>query len=393
MSIRPLEQTGSQLLAGLFILLILVNYISCDTSEPLTPVTFPEARPDLDMPMQFELQNLATTLTGQKVEINQSIENYEFKNCEVLLNGDGIEISNCLFENSSVFAAEINNAVFDRVIFQNFNQYEKTALYINDSQAIVVRNSMFVGNYIGLVIHFSSIEIIDNRFEDNNGHNALVVSGGSSAVVKGNYFYGSFPHAIMIMNRGEAPEARVIISGNIIDQTGEDAIDFEDYRNAAPSIVSNNLITNSGWAAVVVEYNSWQSNITVENNWIENTGIDWKLPTHTLQPESFGPGWGHGILVEDSTQVRIINNRILSATENGIEIRNSQEVEITGNGIDCNQAGIGVYRYNEYSLYREFSPLSEENAGDSQVIADNNVIYSAQKDYDVDESCQFTLVE
>ena len=52
-----------------------------------------------------------------------------------------------------------------------------------------------------------------------------------------------------------------------------------------------------------------------------------------------------------------------------------------------------VYRYNEYSLYREFSPLSEENAGDSQVIADNNVIYSAQKDYDVDESCQFTLVE
>jgi parallel beta-helix repeat protein len=252
---------------------------------------------------------------------------------------------------------------------------------------------MFVGNYIGLIIHFSSIEIVDNRFEDNNGRNALVVSGGSSAIVKGNYFYGSFPHAIMIMNRGEAPEAKVIISGNIIDQTGEDAIDFEDYRNAAPSIVSNNLITNSGWAAVVVEYNSWQSNITVENNWIENTGIDWKLPTHSLQPESFGPGWGHGILVEDSNQVRIINNRILSAAENGIEIRNSQEVEITGNGIDCNQAGIGVYRYNEYSLYREFSPLSEENAGDSQVIADNNVIYSAQKDYDVDESCQFTLVE
>ncbi len=343
--------------------------------------------------MQFELQNLTTTLTGQKVEINQSIENYEFKNCEVWLNGDGIEISKCLFENSLVFAAEINNAVFNRVIFQNFNQYERTALSINDSQAIVVRNSMFVGNYIGLVIHFSSIEIVGNRFEGNNGHNALVIGEGSSAVVKGNYFYGSFPHAILIMNREEAPEAKVIISDNIIDQTGEDAIDFEDYRNAAPSIVSNNLITNSGWAAVIVEYNSWQSNITVENNWIENTGIDWKLPTHNLQPERFQPGWGHGILVEDSNRVRIINNRILSVTENGIEIRNSREVEITGNGIDCNQAGIGVYRYNEYSLYREFSPLSEENAGDSQVIADNNVIYSAQRDYAVDESCQLTLVE
>lgn len=393
MSIKPLKQTGRQLLVGLLILLILVNCISCDTSELVTPVTFPETRLDLDMPVQFELQNLTTTLTGQKVEVDQSIENYEFKNCEVCLRGDGIEISNCLFDNSLVFATEVNSIVFNRVIFQNFNQYERTALSINSSQAVVVRNSMFVSNYVGLGIHSSSIEIVDNRFEDNNGHNALVIGEGSSAVVKGNYFYGSFPHAILIMNRGEAPEAKVIISGNIIDQTGEDAIDFEDYRNAAPSIVSNNLITNSGWAAVIIEYNSWQSNITVESNWIENTGIDWKLPTHSLQPESFGLGWGHGILVEDSNRVRIINNRILSAAENGIEIRNSQEVEITGNGIDCNQAGIGVYRYNKYSLYREFSPLSEENAGDSQVIADNNVIYSAQKDYDVDESCQFTLVE
>ena len=43
---------------------------------------------------------------------------------------------------------EINNAVFDRVIFQNFNQYERTALSINDSQAIVVGNSIFIDNYI-----------------------------------------------------------------------------------------------------------------------------------------------------------------------------------------------------------------------------------------------------
>ena len=90
-----------------------------------------------------------------------------------MLNGNGIEISNCLFENSSVFVAEINNAVFDRVIFQNFNQYEKTALSINNSQAIVVRNSMFTGNYVGLGIHSSSIEIVGNRFKDNNGRNNL----------------------------------------------------------------------------------------------------------------------------------------------------------------------------------------------------------------------------
>ncbi len=387
------KQVCNQILAGSLILFMIADCVSCNISEPATPVTFPEVRPDLNMPIQFELRNLTTTLIGQKVEINQSIENYEFDNCEVWLKGDEIEISNCLFSNSPVFVDDIKNAVFDRVIFQNLNQYEKAALSINNSQAIVVLNSKFAGNYIGLSVHSSNIEVVANRFTDNNGHNALVIGEGSSATVKGNYFYGSFPHAVLIMNREGVPGAEVDISDNIIDQTGEDAIDFEDYRNAAPSNVSNNLITNSGWAAVVIEYNSWQSNLTIEYNWIENTGIDWKLPTHNLQPERFQSGWGHGILVEDSNQVRIINNRILSATGNGIEIRNSREVEITGNGIDCNQAGIGVYRYNEFSLYRDCSPLSEENAGDSQVKADNNVIYSAQRDYDVDESCQFTLVE
>jgi len=133
------------------------------------------------------------------------------------------------------------------------------------------------------------------------------------------------------------------------------------------------------------EYNSWQSNITIEYNWIENTGIDWKLPTHYLQPEEFQRGWGHGILVEDSNQVRVMNNRILAAAENGLEIRNSRDVTVEGNGIDCNQVGIGVHRYHEASLYRSFSPLAQENADGSQVKANNNVIYSAQRDYDVDQ--------
>jgi len=256
-SVMSAKQICNQILAGLLILLVTANCVSCNTSEPATPVTFPEARPDFNVTIQFELRNLTTTLTGQKVEINQNIENYQFQNCEVCLRSDGIEISNCLFDNSLVFVDGVKNIVFDRVIFQNLNQYEKTALNINNSQAIVVRSSKFVGNYIGLGVHSSSVEIVADRFEDNNGHNALVVGEGSSAIVEGNYFYGSFPHAILIMNREGVPEAMVDISGNIIDQTGEDAIDFEDYRNAAPSNVSNNLITNSGWAAVVIEYNSW----------------------------------------------------------------------------------------------------------------------------------------
>jgi len=48
------------------------------------------------------------------------------------------------------------------------------------------------------------------------------------------------------------------------------------------------------------------------------------LPVHPLQPYQFYPGWGHNILVEDSSKVQIINNRILAVAENGIEIKNSR---------------------------------------------------------------------
>jgi len=355
--------------------------------------TFPEGRPSLPVPEEFDLTDFVATHEGEKVTLTQNTTNHLFNDCEVCITTDNIKVSESKFVNSRIIVSNATSVTFERVIFRELKQYEQTSLVISNSRDITVDKCQFVSNYIGAGIHSSSVNINKCRFEHNNGHNALVIGEGSSANVEGNYFYGSFPHAMLIMNRGGESDTMVNISRNYIDQTGEDAIDFEDYRNAAPSNVAHNIITNSGWSAVVIEYNSWQSNITVENNWIENTGIDWTLPTHDLQPERFQSGWGHGILVEDSTQVRIRNNRILSAAENGIEIRNSREVVLAGNGIDCSQAGIGVYRYNEYSLHRDFSPLSEENAGSSQVRADNNVIYLAQMDYDVDESCQFTLVE
>jgi parallel beta-helix repeat protein len=354
---------------------------------------FPEERPCLPIPEEFDLTDFAVIHTGEKVTLTQNTMSHLFNNCEVWIATDNIKVSESKFVNSKIIVNNTANVAFERVIFKELNQYEQASLSINNSHDITVNKCQFVSNYIGIGIHSSSANIEGCRFEHNNGHNALVIGEGSSANVEGSYFYGSFPHAILIMNREGESHTAVNISHNYIDQTGEDAINFEDYRNAAPSNVSHNIITNSGWAALVVEYNSWKANITIEDNWIENTGIDWKLPTHNLQTERFQSGWGHGILVEDSSQVRIINNRIISATENGVEIRNSRDVVVEGNGIACKQAGIGVYRYNEYSLYRDFSPLSEENAGSSQVKAHNNVIYSAQKDYDVDESCQFTLAE
>jgi hypothetical protein len=374
-----------------YIILLSLLAFGCnggEISEQSESYPFPSQPPDIAVPADFELDIQATAIQGQKVSLNSSIENQRFQNCEVSIVGQDLKIENCEFIDCLVYISRSQGITVERVIFKDLNKYEQAALRINDSQAIVVRNSMFAGNFIGLIVHASSAEIINNRFEDNNGHNAMVVSEGSSALVKGNYFYGSYPHAVLILNRWESSGAKVIISSNIIDQTGEDAIDFEDYRNAMPSIVSNNLITNSGWAAVNVEYNSWEANITIQDNWIENTGIDWKLPTHILQPESFGPGWGHGIMVEDSSGVSILNNRILSAGENGVEIANARDIIIMDNGIDCSEAGIRLRGFNESSFHREFSPLMPENAGGSRAKAGNNTIFNAREDYEVDEVSQ-----
>ena len=96
-------------------------------------------------------------------------------------------------------------------------------------------------------------------------------------------------------------------------------------------------------------------------------------------------------MVEDSSKVQIMNNRILTTGENGIEIKNSRDVVLRGNGINCAQVGIGVHRYQEASLNRRFSPLTPENADGSQATAADNIICRAQKDYDVDEWSQLVV--
>jgi parallel beta-helix repeat protein len=375
-------------LFGLLLAGMLALWLASGCSSALP---FPTTQPTLTIPDAFELSGPLTIIENQPVTIDSNIANYSFQDCEIQIVGDDLTITNCGFINSPVSVANRSNITFDGVIFANLAQNERAALNCYSSHNLVIINCQFINNYIGLGIHCSTAQVLGNRFEGNNGHNALLIGEGSSVEVTGNYFYGSFPHAILILNREGSPEASVNISYNFIAQTGQDAIDFEDYLNAAPSTVSHNVIINTGWSAVVVEYNSWQSSITIESNWIEATGIDWQLPVHPLQPEPFQPGWAHGILVEDSSQVQIINNRILAAPQNGIEVTNSREIVVQGNGIDCSLAGIGVHQYQQASLYRSFSPLAPENADGSQVTASDNIIYQAQRDYDVDEESQLVI--
>jgi hypothetical protein len=377
------------LLPLLSVFLIIIS--SCGVSPTTSPLLFPTVPPDIDVPDRFELTGLEIHISDQQYLIEESIEGCRFENSQVLVAGDDIVIKNSMFVNSQVFVNSRINVSFQSSIFTELNAYEQTSLMIYQSDNITVDNCQFTDNYIGLGIHESGAEVSHSRFENNNGHNALVIGEGSSVRVTGNYFYGSFPHAILIMNREAYPGAGVEITGNVIEFTGQDAIDFEDYRNASPSLVAHNIVKNTGWSAITVEYNSWEASINISENWIEATGIVWTLPLHPLQPEEYQPGWGHGILIEDSSLVTIAGNRITLAGQNGIEIRNGREVALKGNGIDCVHVALAVYEYNGSSLNRLFSPLLPENAGGSQVIAIGNVVYEASQEYEVDENSELVL--
>ena len=377
------------LLPLLSIFLIILS--SCSVASTTSPLLFPTVPPDIDIPESFELTGLETHIKDRQYRLESGIEGYLFENSRVVVTNDDIEIKNSMFINSQVFINSRSNVSFQRSIFTELNAYEQTALMIYQSEDISINNCQFTNNYIGLGIHESDAEIACSRFENNNGHNALVIGEGSSAVVAGNYFYGNFPHAILIMNREAYAGAFVEITHNVIEFTGQDAIDFEDYRNASPSMVTHNIIRNTGWSAITIEYNSWEADITISDNWIEGTGIEWTLPLHALQPEEYQSGWGHGILVEDSSLVTIEQNRITLAGENGIEIRNGREVELKNNGIDCVQVALAVYGYNPSSLNRPFSPLLPENARNSEVIAVGNVIYEASREYEVDKNSELIL--
>ena len=374
------------------ILLLLMVVSACSSPSPPPPdVSEPDIDFSLMAPAEFELSDFTRVVKSQKFTVSGDVRGYLFENCEVSISGNDLEIRESKFVNTQVFVGNSINVTFNKDIFEGLNLYEKAALSINDSTGISVWNCQFLDNYIGLGIHSSRAYVASTRFVNNNGHNALVIGERSYAIVEYNYFYGSFPHAILVMNREALAGAYVGISFNIIESTGEDAIDFEDYRDASPSIVRNNFIVDTGWSAIVVEYNSWDAHIAITDNWIENTGISWSLPVHSLQTDVFQPGWGHGIMIEDSTHVVVARNNIKAARENGIEVRNGQDITLSGNIIDCEQIAVAAYRYRESSLTRAFSPLWPDRAGGSKVNTSGNIISGAQQEYESDEASELSI--
>jgi len=191
---RPRKLSG--LLLFLVMLVTILTLASCSSAE-----VFPEERPSLPVPEEFDLTDFVATHEGERVTLTQNATNHLFNDCEVCIATDNIKVSESKFVNSRIIVDNAENVTFERVIFRELDQYEQTSLVISNSRDITVDECQFVSNYIGAGVHSSSVNIENCRFEYNNGHNALVIGEGSSANVEGNYFYGNFPHAMLIMNR------------------------------------------------------------------------------------------------------------------------------------------------------------------------------------------------
>lgn len=366
----------------LLIISLLTVFSACQATAEEEPVSlFLSGPPEFTIPEECHITDFDKQFSGQTVDLSRDISRTFFKDCEVWIESRGLSIADTLFESCRVYVCNSADIAFDRVEFRYQDIYEQSALSINESENVTVGHCCFTDNYIGLGIHGSNVSVRSCRFVKNNGHNAVIIGEGSIAEVLDSYFFGSFPHAVLAMNRENSTQANVRIIGNLIEQTGEDAIDFEDYRNAAPGIVSRNTIKNTGCSAILVEYNSWDSNISIVDNWLEGTGIEWSEEIHPQQPDVYSPGSGHGIVIEDSTGVYIGGNRIHLARENGISIRNARDITVENNGIDCEGVAIAAYNYTPSSFDRPFSPLSPENAGESYVIAGDNVVFKAETDY------------
>ena len=183
----------SFLVAGMLILFSAVSITGCKPPAQPVPPPFPTKQPEITIPADFKLSGPFTTWQDQKVNIDSNISHRLFRNCEVQIVSDNVVISDSSFENSVVLIDVKSNVVFDRVIFRDLNQYEKAALSVNNSRGIVVRDCRFVNNYIGLGVHGSSAEVLSNRFEGNNGHNALMIGEGSSVKVRGELLLRQFP--------------------------------------------------------------------------------------------------------------------------------------------------------------------------------------------------------
>ncbi|MCK4247242.1 MAG: right-handed parallel beta-helix repeat-containing protein [Methanomicrobia archaeon] len=347
-----------------------------DTNEIEYSISNP---PDLHEPEPIYLpETLENKCMGGTIAISSDTDSARFENCIVTVKTSGIKITRSEFINTRILFESVSDIVFADNVVRDYPTHEEPAVNVYDSEDIVFRHNHVKNNSIGVSVAESmNIRFESNIFDNNYQHNAIAMYK-SSGEVFGNLFRYNFPHGILVHFIPEHGETTVHIHDNIFFMNIEDAINFEDWTNAEhESKICNNIITKTAWAGINIEYNSWNANILIENNYINESG--YPIEKFPNASDEWDNGWGHGIKLEDCSGITIKNNTILDNNENGIDIRNCRNVILRGNTVTRNDIGIFVGGPDPYSFTRDVSPLSEENAGSSVVIFEENYVFKNNK--------------
>jgi parallel beta-helix repeat protein len=355
-------------------------------SEPTVPdeMEYSIAEPpNVHKPEPVSLpSNLQNRCSGEEVLIRSDTDSARFEGCTVFVKASGISITRSEFINSRIFLESVSDVVFSDNVVRDYPVHEEAAIVVGISRDIVFRHNRIENNTVGIAVGESHhILIENNHFDSNYQHNAIAMYK-SSGEVSGNLFRYNFPHGILVHFIPEHGATTVYIHDNIFFMNIEDAIDFEDWANARDeSSISNNVITQTAWAGINIEYNSWDANILIENNHIHESGYPIEeFPRNPNASEEWTNGWGHGIKLEDCSGITVEGNTILDNNENGIDIRNCRNVTLRGNTVTGNDIGVFIGGPVPGSFTRDVSPLSEEHAGPSVVSYDDNYVFKNNED-------------
>jgi len=317
--------------------------------------------------------DLPTVCTGGEVVLDADTDGVRFEECRVYVKRSGIQVTGSEFVRSRVFLEGVSDVCLAHNVIRDHPVHEQATIVIGDSRDVVLRHNHIHDNAVGVAVGGShGIRIEDNVFESNYQHNALAIYK-SSAQVSGNLFRYNHPHGVLVHFVAEQGKTAVSIHHNLFLMNVEDAINFEDWAGANDqSSICQNVISGTNWAGINVEYNSWGANILIEGNHISRSGH----PIEQFPPSPpGGDGWGHGIKLEDCSGVSVMDNVIVNSRENGIDVRNCRDVTLQDNTVTGNDIGLFIGGPSPESFIRDVSPLSQENAGPSAVVREDNCIF------------------
>jgi hypothetical protein len=312
-----------------------------------------------------------------------------FDGCLVRVVGAGVTITGSEFIGSRVQIESVSHVVFANNVVHDYRVHETAAVVVSNCSDVEISHNHVYSNAVGLGVGESrDVVLQDNVFERNYQHNAVSLYK-SSAEIRGNVFRYNYPHAILAHFVPERGPTSVSVTGNLFDMNIEDAIDFEDWRDASDrSSIAGNVIYRTNWAGINVEYNSWNANIRIEGNYVAESGYPIEeFPRGMPGSEQWSDGWQDAVKLEDCSGVVVAGNVLVHNRGSGVDVSNCRDVALTDNVVAENGVGLRIGGPNRGSFTRDVSPLQQEDASPSEVICADNELWGNGEDYG-DQGCE-----